>query len=429
MGIAWASAALAVVLFALPLAVALHQLFLTAEMGQLERSALRTAITVGPDFAVSDPAELPAEEPPEQLGLYDSSGRRLSGTGPAAADSATRRAGRAAGPAGGVRPDRPRHTRVLSRAGDRRGARGYAERGGLAAHRAGLGGAGGDRCHRRDARGDRRPSPGTADQCAAGAARRGIPGAGGRGFHGAHDIERHAGDRSGRRRAQRHSGAAERPRRPRAPDHQQRVAPAPDPTDGAAGVPRGSTADPGADLRGAARAAIESVDRVEVRIDELVELTRGTPVATTGVALQPVLQAAGPMAPAPSPRVGRRLRLHVEADLPLVSVSGPGIEQILEILLENAMRHGTGTVTVTGRTVDVAVAVDVGDEGAASSPTWTCSAAATRATGAPASGSHWRGRSPRTPTAHCGVAATPSTTLTLLMPPCPRRPPVSTAPT
>ena len=364
MGIAWASAALAVVLFALPLAVALHQLFLTAEMGQLERSALRTAITVGPDFAVSDPAELPAEEPPEQLGLYDSSGRRLSGTGPAAADSATRAAlagqlgqqvesglivlaipvSSAEQVIGAVRAATP------SAAVWRRTVLAWAALAVIAAIAVMLAAI----VARRLARRISAPLEQLAEASRA-------LGAGDftvrTTLSGMPEIDL-AGDALNAT-AVRLSDLVARERQITSNvSHQLRT-----PLTGLRASLEAALADPGADLRGAARAAIESVDRVEVRIDELVELTRGTPVATTGVALQPVLQAAADRWRGALAGVGRRLRLYVEEDLPLVSVSAPGIEQILEILLENAMRHGAGTVTVTGRTVDVAVAVDVGDEG------------------------------------------------------------------
>jgi signal transduction histidine kinase len=42
---------------------------------------------------------------------------------------------------------------------------------------------------------------------------------------------------------------------------------------------------------------------------------------------------------------------------------GSALSQILDVLIDNADRHGAGTITVTVRALDDAVAIDVSDEG------------------------------------------------------------------
>src|ERR671933_479628 len=71
-----------------------------------------------------------------------------------------------------------------------------------------------------------------------------------------------------------------------------------------------------------------------------------------------------------SPEWGARLALHgrdlavqVDPDAPHAGASGAAVRQVLGVLLDNAVTHGRGTVTVTVREAPGAVAVDVADEG------------------------------------------------------------------
>jgi signal transduction histidine kinase len=83
---------IALAVLAVPLAVSVYLLVAGGERGELERVALRAAIQVDPSFATGDTAELPSPEPGSELGLYDRNGRLRSGTGPVAADAVTRTA-------------------------------------------------------------------------------------------------------------------------------------------------------------------------------------------------------------------------------------------------------------------------------------------------------------------------------------------------
>jgi signal transduction histidine kinase len=82
----------ALVLFALPLAILVRSSLLDEERGELERLALWAAVRVGPEFRVGDPVELPAVEPGNAVGVYDPSGHLKSGRGPDPADAVTRQA-------------------------------------------------------------------------------------------------------------------------------------------------------------------------------------------------------------------------------------------------------------------------------------------------------------------------------------------------
>ncbi|MFC4048744.1 sensor histidine kinase [Actinomadura syzygii] len=60
---------------------------------------------------------------------------------------------------------------------------------------------------------------------------------------------------------------------------------------------------------------------------------------------------------------GRSLALTVRRPLPPVVASSAAVTQILDVLLDNALTHGAGTITVTAYHSDPALAVDVMDEG------------------------------------------------------------------
>ena len=82
----------ALILFALPLAIMVRSSLFTEEQGELERVALAAAVRVGPQVAAGDPVELIAAEPDNTVGVYDLTGQLKSGHGPALADSVARQA-------------------------------------------------------------------------------------------------------------------------------------------------------------------------------------------------------------------------------------------------------------------------------------------------------------------------------------------------
>jgi hypothetical protein len=92
--VAVVAVAVALVLFAVPLAIVIRSEFFTQERGELERTALAAAVRVGPQFAAGDQVELPFAQTDTAVGVYDLKLVLRAGHGPASADPITRRAAR-----------------------------------------------------------------------------------------------------------------------------------------------------------------------------------------------------------------------------------------------------------------------------------------------------------------------------------------------
>ncbi|MEU6011986.1 HAMP domain-containing sensor histidine kinase [Streptomyces sp. NPDC047453] len=81
----------ALVLLAVPLALAIRSSLYADQRDALERAALAAAVRVNPDYLTGDPPELPATAPGQRLGLYDPQLRLRAGTGPRTGDDTVRR--------------------------------------------------------------------------------------------------------------------------------------------------------------------------------------------------------------------------------------------------------------------------------------------------------------------------------------------------
>lgn len=87
------SATVALVLFLIPLMITVYNLSVANAHTQLQRDALAAVAGIDPQFSPSDRTEIPAPTNPKaSLGLYDRSGTLVAGSGPARADDAVKRA-------------------------------------------------------------------------------------------------------------------------------------------------------------------------------------------------------------------------------------------------------------------------------------------------------------------------------------------------
>jgi len=121
---------------------------------------------------------------------------------------------------------------------------------------------------------------------------------------------------------------------------------------------------PGRDLRPALTSAIAAADRLERTIDELLALARDTRESSAPPAEVPTLLEEVEQTWASRLFVeGRGLEVAIDGQLPATTTPAAAVRQVLSVLVDNALTHGTGTVTVVAREATDALAVDVSDEG------------------------------------------------------------------
>lgn len=111
--------------------------------------------------------------------------------------------------------------------------------------------------------------------------------------------------------------------------------------------------------------SLAAVDRLETIIADVIRLARDLAVPQRADVGEVIASAQrrwhGPLA-----ALTRPLRVIVEPGIPKqIGISTPAAGQILDVLLDNALRHGRGAVTIHARALDGIIAIDVGDEGPA----------------------------------------------------------------
>jgi signal transduction histidine kinase len=121
------------------------------------------------------------------------------------------------------------------------------------------------------------------------------------------------------------------------------------------------------ELRGDGRpeitAAIAQVDRLTATIDTLLALARDAEPGQATADLAELLDEAESRWRGPLADSGRPLRVRVQSPAVQVRASPPVVSEILDVLLDNAGRHGAGAVTMTVRRRDRWLVVEVTDEG------------------------------------------------------------------
>jgi signal transduction histidine kinase len=120
---------------------------------------------------------------------------------------------------------------------------------------------------------------------------------------------------------------------------------------------------PRADPRTALQEALDDVDRLEATISELLALARDVDTPREPLDLADVLDDARQRWHGVFARAGRPLRIAPPRPVPALRVSRPAVNHILDVLLDNAERHGEGEVRIETRTHPHAVTITVSDEG------------------------------------------------------------------
>jgi signal transduction histidine kinase len=125
------------------------------------------------------------------------------------------------------------------------------------------------------------------------------------------------------------------------------------------------------DLEDALRSAAEEVDRLSSLAEDLLVLARtdegGLPVSRSPIEVRALLDAVARRFEARAAGEGRALEVAGAAEMPLAG-DRLRLEQALGNLVDNALRHGDGTVRLEARARNGRVELRVGDEGAGFPP-------------------------------------------------------------
>jgi signal transduction histidine kinase len=148
------------------------------------------------------------------------------------------------------------------------------------------------------------------------------------------------------------------------------------------------------ELEAALRSAAEETDRLSQLAEDLLVLARADggklPVRLEQLSAKEVLDGVRERYARRAADVKRPLELRVEDGLS-VSVDRLRVEQALGNLVENALRHGGGTILLEGRSVDGRVELHVQDEGAGFASDFIADAFEPFSRGDPARASHGAG--------------------------------------
>jgi signal transduction histidine kinase len=359
------AAVLAISLFGVPFGIGLARSYTADEQAELSRLVGGTTVAVSAaQLTNGDPIELPRTEPDMTLGVYDAAGRRITGRGPAHADAAVRAAlrGNAANGPGGPDivvalpiADDERVTGAIRAATSkqvvyRRIGRTWLVMLGVALFAIGVAAL----LARRQAR--RLAEP--LEEMSINAQRlsdgdlsvrtrpSGIP-----------EIDSVAAsfnataERLGTLLARERAFSVDT-------SHQLRT-----PLTGLRLTLEAMRDDPARPSDETMATAIAATRRLQAIIDDLLALARDVPDRSEVLDPKTLIDEIRENWRRGLAARGRPLRLHVDPDAPAGHASIAAVRQILNVMIDNAVRHGAGTVTVSVRDAGDALAIDVADEG------------------------------------------------------------------
>ena len=122
------------------------------------------------------------------------------------------------------------------------------------------------------------------------------------------------------------------------------------------------------DASGQLVGVLEDLGRIESTVDHLLAFARGELPPRASVRLDELAAAAASRWRDRFLAAKRQLSLRVDPGLGATGTEA-SVSQVLDVLLENAIRHGRGAVTVATRRIPGGAAIDVADEGGVLGPT------------------------------------------------------------
>ena len=110
-------------------------------------------------------------------------------------------------------------------------------------------------------------------------------------------------------------------------------------------------------------AALLEIDQIDATIDHLLTLARGRHPKTGRADPARALDAAAERWNPVARQHGRQLTLLTLDNLAAITATPAALDQVLDVLIDNAVRHGAGTITLRARHAPGGVAIEIADEG------------------------------------------------------------------
>ncbi|HVV22232.1 MAG TPA: HAMP domain-containing sensor histidine kinase [Pseudonocardiaceae bacterium] len=121
---------------------------------------------------------------------------------------------------------------------------------------------------------------------------------------------------------------------------------------------------PGADLRQAVATALRRGEQLHTTIEDMLQLARENPAdGAAPLAVADLLDAVRDRWQAAFTERGRTLRVTYLPDLPEVRASTTAVRHVVEVLVDNALVHGAGATTVNAQAVADGLLIEVADQG------------------------------------------------------------------
>jgi signal transduction histidine kinase len=111
-----------------------------------------------------------------------------------------------------------------------------------------------------------------------------------------------------------------------------------------------------------AATTLEDLDRVDVTVTHLLAVARDATPHAEPSSVDDVIDRAGARWQATITHQGRHAQWRAGTER-MVTAAGNSIDQIVDVLIDNALRHGEGDLTIAARPLGNAVAIDVTDSG------------------------------------------------------------------
>ena len=121
----------------------------------------------------------------------------------------------------------------------------------------------------------------------------------------------------------------------------------------------------GTDADDSSAALLREIDQIEATIVHLLALARGYQNQPTTTDANTAVHHATERWQHAVRAQGRQLMLETADDLPPIHATAAALDQVLDVLIDNAVQHATGTITVRARHTAGGVAIEVCDQGPA----------------------------------------------------------------